>query len=219
MRNDVSLPFESEEEQTSTKELLEVAVQLTAGISEAFEEMHKDKHSTSRIPVEEALRDLYDKEVTALLKWKEANGSKLGGKMTLQNQGVWEALQATVFNMTNLLSKISRRQPAKRWLKIPPRLHFESSESQQCHQSNTQRKNPHAFGRLRAEAQATRPRHRSQPGPRSQRDGSRFRRVRARVNQLAGAPCGHQAASDPRQETWRSNDVEHARQKDPTDRK
>lgn len=94
-----------EEQPSSIKELLEVAVQLTAGISEAFDEMSKDKQSLGKISIEESLKDLYNREVTALLKWKEANGSKLAGKVTPQNQEVWEALQATLFNMTDLISK------------------------------------------------------------------------------------------------------------------
>ena len=106
LQNAVSLSIKSKvEQQASTKELLEVAVQLTGGISKAFDEMYKDSHSTSWSPAEESFRDLYNKEVTALLEWKEANGPKLSGKMTFQNQGVWEALQATIFNMTDLLSK------------------------------------------------------------------------------------------------------------------
>lgn len=97
---------EAEEEQpASIKELLEVAVQLTASISKAFDEISEDKQSSGKLPIEESLRTLYNREVTALQKWKEANGSKLGGKVTPQNQEVWEALQATLFNMTDLISE------------------------------------------------------------------------------------------------------------------
>ena len=89
-------------EPASTKELLEVAVQLTADITEALDEMSEGKESP---PVEESLRELYKKEVATLLKWKAANGAKMGGKLSSQNKSVWEALEATVFNMTDLLSK------------------------------------------------------------------------------------------------------------------
>jgi hypothetical protein len=89
----------------SAKELLEVAVQLTEGISEAFDEMFESEQSSAKIPVEESLRDLYNKEVATLRKWKEENEPKMSGKLTPQNKSVWEALEATVFNMTDLLSE------------------------------------------------------------------------------------------------------------------
>jgi hypothetical protein len=143
MRNAVTLAKNSEvEQQASTKELLEVAVQLTAGISKAFDEMYKNK--ARRISVAEWLQDLYNKQVASLLKWKEANGSKLSGQITIQNQRVWEALQATIFNMTDLLSEtlsaFSNNELSY------TRFHVHSSEGKQCDRLGTQRKSRYHFG-------------------------------------------------------------------------
>lgn len=101
------------ERRASTKELMEAAVQLTADITEAFGEIYKDNASSRTIPVKKSVREIYDKEVKLLLKWKEANDSKLGSKVTSHNKGVWEALQAVIFDMTDLLSECFRH-PCKR---------------------------------------------------------------------------------------------------------
>jgi hypothetical protein len=91
----------------SAKELLEIAVQLTEGISEAFDEFFENEQPSAKISVGESLRDLYNKEVDTLKKWKEENGPRMSGKLNPQNKAVWEALEATVFNMTDLLSEFS----------------------------------------------------------------------------------------------------------------
>jgi hypothetical protein len=96
--------LELEQEQpSSTKELLEISIQLTEEISDAFNEMSGET-TPGKIPVEQSLRDSYNKEVAALRKWKEENGPRMSGKLTPQNKSVWEALEVTVFNMTDLLS-------------------------------------------------------------------------------------------------------------------
>ncbi|KAJ6032646.1 hypothetical protein N7540_003378 [Penicillium herquei] len=90
----------------SADDLLNVALQLIDKITVAFDKMRvADGKMASQVSFDEATMTLFDREVASLRKWKEDNGPKMKGKPTPQNKAVWEVLNETIFNVTNLLSQ------------------------------------------------------------------------------------------------------------------
>ena len=94
-----------EDHEGPTRLLLEAAMQLSTAIDKVFDKLSRVLRPAGENWIDESLIEHFKKETAQLLQWSQTNASKLSERLAPRSPEVREALQATVFDMTDLLSE------------------------------------------------------------------------------------------------------------------